>query len=131
MIRVTPSDAAGSQPRTLCRAMALDGLASVIGAAREEAAIRAHQWTEGVLVGPQQGQQQRFHQWLESVRGRHAADFGHQRLLQLFAAFARNARRRERSRIRRQLAVMSERELQDMGTCWSEIADEVGKPFWR
>jgi len=26
---------------------------------------------------------------------------------------------------------MSERELRDMGTCWSEIADEVGKPFWR
>jgi uncharacterized protein YjiS (DUF1127 family) len=33
-------------------------------------------------------------------------------------------------RVRRQLAVMSERELQDMGTCWAEIADEVGKPFW-
>jgi len=25
---------------------------------------------------------------------------------------------------------MSERELRDIGTCWSEIADEVGKPFW-
>jgi len=25
---------------------------------------------------------------------------------------------------------MSERELQDMGICWAEIADEVGKPFW-
>jgi uncharacterized protein YjiS (DUF1127 family) len=37
---------------------------------------------------------------------------------------------RNRSRVRRQLAVMSERELQDIGTCWSEIADEVGKPFW-
>jgi hypothetical protein len=21
--------------------------------------------------------------------------------------------------------------LQDIGTCWSDIADEVGKPFWR
>jgi uncharacterized protein YjiS (DUF1127 family) len=38
---------------------------------------------------------------------------------------------RERRRIRRQLAAMSARELQDMGTCWSEIAVEAGKPFWR
>jgi uncharacterized protein YjiS (DUF1127 family) len=38
---------------------------------------------------------------------------------------------RNRSRIRRQLAVMSARELQDMGTSWAEISDEVGKPFWR
>jgi uncharacterized protein YjiS (DUF1127 family) len=38
---------------------------------------------------------------------------------------------RERRRVRRQLAVMSGRELQDMGTCWSEIADEIAKPFWR
>jgi hypothetical protein len=38
---------------------------------------------------------------------------------------------RERRRSRRQLAVMSARELQDIGTCWSEIADRVGKPFWR
>jgi len=37
---------------------------------------------------------------------------------------------RARSRVRRQLAVISERELQDMGTCRAEIADEVGKPFW-
>jgi uncharacterized protein YjiS (DUF1127 family) len=37
---------------------------------------------------------------------------------------------RARSCARRQLAVMSERELQDMGTCRAEIADEVGKPFW-
>ena len=38
---------------------------------------------------------------------------------------------RERSRVRRQLANMGERELQDMGTCRSAIADEVSKPFWR
>jgi uncharacterized protein YjiS (DUF1127 family) len=38
---------------------------------------------------------------------------------------------RERQRIRRQLAVMSERELQDAGTCRSEIACEIAKPFWR
>jgi uncharacterized protein YjiS (DUF1127 family) len=38
---------------------------------------------------------------------------------------------RNRSRVRRQLAVMSERELQDMGTCRSLISDEIGKPFWR
>jgi uncharacterized protein YjiS (DUF1127 family) len=38
---------------------------------------------------------------------------------------------RTRARIRRELAARSERELQDMGTCWSSIADEVSKPFWR
>jgi uncharacterized protein YjiS (DUF1127 family) len=38
---------------------------------------------------------------------------------------------RERSRVRRQLARLSGRELQDMGTCWSEISGEAGKPFWR
>jgi len=37
---------------------------------------------------------------------------------------------RERRRVRGQLAAMSERELQDIGVCWSEIANEVGKPFW-
>jgi len=26
---------------------------------------------------------------------------------------------------------MSERELQDIGICRAEIADEIGKPFWR
>ena len=38
---------------------------------------------------------------------------------------------RERARIRRQLADMSERELQDIGTCRSEIVCEIAKPFWR
>lgn len=38
---------------------------------------------------------------------------------------------RERARFRRELAAHSERELQDMGTCWSSIAHEVSKPFWR
>jgi len=37
---------------------------------------------------------------------------------------------RERQRIRRQLADMSERELQDVGMCRSDIACEVAKPFW-
>jgi uncharacterized protein YjiS (DUF1127 family) len=37
---------------------------------------------------------------------------------------------RERRRARRQLAGMSERELQDIGICCSEIAHEIGKPFW-
>jgi uncharacterized protein YjiS (DUF1127 family) len=37
----------------------------------------------------------------------------------------------ERDRVRRRLAAMNARELQDMGTCWSEIAEEIGKPFWR
>ena len=38
---------------------------------------------------------------------------------------------RARARCRRELAMLSERELQDMGTNWSSIADEVSKPFWR
>ena len=37
---------------------------------------------------------------------------------------------RARARFRRELAALSERELQDMGTCWSSIADETSKPFW-
>ncbi|HKU08479.1 MAG TPA: DUF1127 domain-containing protein [Bradyrhizobium sp.] len=38
---------------------------------------------------------------------------------------------RERSRVRRQLAVMSERELHDIGVCRVDVADEIGRPFWR
>jgi uncharacterized protein YjiS (DUF1127 family) len=38
---------------------------------------------------------------------------------------------RARARVRRELAALSARELQDMATCWSSIADEVNKPFWR
>jgi uncharacterized protein YjiS (DUF1127 family) len=38
---------------------------------------------------------------------------------------------RARARDRRELAARSERELRDMGTCWSEVANEVSKPFWR
>jgi len=38
---------------------------------------------------------------------------------------------RARAHVRRELAARSERELRDMGTCWSSIADEVSKPFWR
>ncbi len=38
---------------------------------------------------------------------------------------------RGRAHSRRELAARSERELRDMGTCWSSIADEVSKPFWR
>jgi len=36
-----------------------------------------------------------------------------------------------RSRARRQLAALSDRELQDIGICWSEVAFEASKPFWR
>jgi uncharacterized protein YjiS (DUF1127 family) len=36
-----------------------------------------------------------------------------------------------RAQVRRELAALSARELQDMGTCWSSIACEVSKPFWR
>jgi uncharacterized protein YjiS (DUF1127 family) len=38
---------------------------------------------------------------------------------------------RERMRFRQELAERSERELQDIGTCWSSISDEIKKPFWR
>jgi uncharacterized protein YjiS (DUF1127 family) len=38
---------------------------------------------------------------------------------------------RTRARFRRNLAALSERELQDMGTCRSFIAYEISKPFWR
>jgi uncharacterized protein YjiS (DUF1127 family) len=38
---------------------------------------------------------------------------------------------RARARFRRELTARSERELQDMGTCWSSISEEVSKPFWR
>jgi uncharacterized protein YjiS (DUF1127 family) len=38
---------------------------------------------------------------------------------------------RARARARRDLAALSERELQDIGTCWSSIAHEISKPFWR
>ncbi|WP_249152643.1 DUF1127 domain-containing protein [Bradyrhizobium liaoningense] len=38
---------------------------------------------------------------------------------------------RARHRARSQLAAMSDRELQDIGTCRSEIADDLSKPFWR
>ncbi len=50
-------------------------------------------------------------------------------VIEVLFAFARC--RRERRRTRCQLAAMSERELQDMGICRSEIAYEIGKPFWR
>jgi len=38
---------------------------------------------------------------------------------------------RERRRDRRQLSVMSARELEDIGLCRGEISCEIGKPFWR
>jgi len=52
------------------------------------------------------------------------------------AGFASNALStlriwRERSRYREELAALSDQELQDMGTYWSSISDEIRKPFWR
>ncbi|KRR26721.1 hypothetical protein CQ14_20210 [Bradyrhizobium lablabi] len=38
---------------------------------------------------------------------------------------------RQRSRDRCLLAAMSEREFQDIGTCWSKVANDVAKPFWK
>jgi uncharacterized protein YjiS (DUF1127 family) len=38
---------------------------------------------------------------------------------------------RERQRTRRQLAIMSERDLEDIGICRSDIVYEIAKPFWQ
>jgi len=38
---------------------------------------------------------------------------------------------RQNSRDRRRLAVMSDRELQDIGACRAEVADEISRSFWR
>ncbi|MGL5164984.1 MAG: DUF1127 domain-containing protein [Afipia sp.] len=38
---------------------------------------------------------------------------------------------RRRSRERRQLGAMSERDLNDMGMSWAEVATEIKKPCWR
>jgi len=38
---------------------------------------------------------------------------------------------RRRIRDRRELGAMSERQLNDMGMCWAEIAAEIEKPCWR
>jgi uncharacterized protein YjiS (DUF1127 family) len=44
-------------------------------------------------------------------------------------AFIRGWRERRRAWCR--LSAMSDRELQDMGICRSDIANEIDKPFWR
>ncbi|MES2602792.1 MAG: DUF1127 domain-containing protein [Pseudomonadota bacterium] len=38
---------------------------------------------------------------------------------------------RRRSRERRQLAAMSERDVNDMGMSWAEATAEIEKPCWR
>jgi uncharacterized protein YjiS (DUF1127 family) len=38
---------------------------------------------------------------------------------------------RERVRQRRELAHWTDRDLHDIGLSWSDVADEVKKPFWR
>ncbi|NGX96035.1 MAG: DUF1127 domain-containing protein [Candidatus Afipia apatlaquensis] len=38
---------------------------------------------------------------------------------------------RKRIRDRREIGAMSERQLNDMGMSWAEIAFEIEKPFWR
>jgi uncharacterized protein YjiS (DUF1127 family) len=38
---------------------------------------------------------------------------------------------RDRYRGRRELARLSDQDLHDIGRSWSDIADEVDKPFWR
>jgi uncharacterized protein YjiS (DUF1127 family) len=57
-------------------------------------------------------------------------------VVQVLAAFAGDARAtislwRSRVRYRRALARMGERDLNDIGVNWSQIADEASKPFWR
>jgi uncharacterized protein YjiS (DUF1127 family) len=37
---------------------------------------------------------------------------------------------RENGRDQRRLAAMSDRELQDIGVCRAEVADEISRPFW-
>ena len=37
----------------------------------------------------------------------------------------------DRYTMRRELARLSEQDLHDIGRSWSDIADEVDKPFWR
>jgi uncharacterized protein YjiS (DUF1127 family) len=61
---------------------------------------------------------------------------GYNQIPDSVAGFASNALSimrvwRERVRFRQELAARSEYELQDMGTCWSSISEEVSKPFWR
>ena len=38
---------------------------------------------------------------------------------------------RDRRRQRRELAQWTDRDLQDVGLSWSDIAHEAEKPFWR
>ena len=38
---------------------------------------------------------------------------------------------RQRQQDRRQLAELTNRDLHDIGLSWSDVADEVEKPFWR
>ena len=38
---------------------------------------------------------------------------------------------RERQRQRRELAQWTDRDMHDVGISWSDIANEVEKPFWR
>ena len=37
----------------------------------------------------------------------------------------------DRYTMRRELAQLSEQDLHDIGRSWSDIADEIDKPFWR
>jgi uncharacterized protein YjiS (DUF1127 family) len=45
-------------------------------------------------------------------------------MLMLVAAWRQN------SREQRQLAAMSDRELEDIGVCRGEVADRSSRPFW-
>jgi uncharacterized protein YjiS (DUF1127 family) len=38
---------------------------------------------------------------------------------------------RQRQRDRRELAQLTDRDLHDIGFCWSDIVHEAEKPFWR
>ena len=72
VIRVTAADAAHREPRAAQRAVALDRLHRVVGAARVEAAMAAHHRTQQVLVPAQEEEQQALHRTRASARARPA-----------------------------------------------------------
>ena len=61
---------------------------------------------------------------LSSVRNSHEFHFFHR-------ALATVRLWRERARARSALAQLTERDLHDIGVSWSNVAEEVNKPFWR
>src|SRR5262245_22187390 len=61
MIRVTAEESANGEQRALCSAMPFDRLARVLGACRREAAVRAQQRPEQVLIDANERYEDRAH----------------------------------------------------------------------